>query len=167
VTGIINLRFVAGSGIASGLIELDAGTSMPFAPSHVECVSPDGKWYIGQRHDGGMQPRAPGYDVATTRHEKFVALQCEPEQQASFYEYINGKIGQPYDWRSILDFVDPALNLHAFNHLICSAIVTAGLRAAPHPYFRWPLTKPFHRISPDMLLLLLSSHQEISHEASP
>jgi hypothetical protein len=160
---MIRLRFVTGTEAISALIRLQAGLCMPFTPSHVECVSQDGKSYIGQHCDGGMQARPVGYDAKTVMHEAFVNLPCTDEQEAAFYGYMTSKIGQPYDWRSIISFVDPALNLHDKNHLICSAIQTAGLRAKGCEYFRWPLTVPFHHISPRDLFLMLSSHVEISH----
>jgi hypothetical protein len=167
---MIRLRFVTGNGALSAMIRLQAGICMPFTPSHVECVSQDGQFYIGQHLDGGMQARAIGYDAATlmvlpdgSKSEKFVDLPCTPDQEAAFYAYVHSKIGQPYDWKSILSFIDPVWNLHEFNHLICSAIMTAGLRTEGCEYFPTPLTVPFHHVSPRDLFLMLSSHVEIDH----
>jgi hypothetical protein len=160
---MIRLRFVTATGQLSALIRAQAGICMPFTPSHVEALSQDGKSYIGQHYDGGMQARPVGYDADTMMHEKLVELPCTPEQEAAFYAFVNSKIGQPYDWKSIISFVDPALNLHELNHLICSAIMTAGLRAKGCEYFPMPLTVPFHHISPRDLFLILSSHVQIDH----
>ncbi len=134
---------------------------MPFTPSHVECVSQDSKSYIGQHFNGGMQARAVAYDAAQVSNEKIVDLEASQAEETAFYTYVNSKIGQSYDWQSILDFVDPALNLHQFNHLICSAIMTAALRACG--FFAEPLVVPFHHISPRDLFLILSSHTQIDH----
>jgi hypothetical protein len=69
----------------------------------------------------------------------------------------------PYDWVSILGFVLTEVHLHTVGSLICSAIMTAALRTKGCEYFAMPLTVPFHKISPRDLLLMLSSHVEISH----
>jgi hypothetical protein len=170
MTGNIRLRFVTLNDPTSAMIRFQAGIAMPFTPSHVECVSLDGKSWIGQHLHGGMAKREPGYDRAQlmtlpdgTTSQKFVDLACTPEQQTAFYAYVESKIGQPYDWTSIVSFVDPAWNLHAYNHLICSAIMVAGLRTKRCEYFAMPLTVPFHHISPRDLFLLLSSHVQIDH----
>jgi hypothetical protein len=160
---IIRVRFVRTKGIAGDLIALQAGIAMPFTPIHVESVTPDG-FYFGQHICGGMQKRPAGYDANELIHEKFVAVRCTAKQVAAYYAYLDSKENQPYDWTSILSFVDPALNLHQFNHLICSAITTAAFRTEGCEIFPWPLTVPFHHISPRDLLLMLSALTEISHE---
>jgi hypothetical protein len=158
---VITLRFVTGNSYISALIRKQAGLCMPFTPSHVEALSRDGKSYVGQHMEDGMQARPIGYDAATMLHEKLVPLPVDAEQAEQFYRYIESKIGQPYDWKSIVGFIAPDLNLHDFNHLICSAIMVAGLRACG--YFPMPLTVPFHHISPRDLMLILSSHVQIDH----
>jgi hypothetical protein len=160
----ITLRFVTSPhDPLSALIRLQAGLCMPFTPSHVEALSRDGAHYVGQHLDGGMQARPIGYDGQEIQEiqEKLVQLPCPAEHYDRFQSYCEGRIGAPYDWTSIVGFVDPAWNLHAFNHLICSAEMTAGLRHCG--YFSWPLTVPFHHISPRDLLLILSSHLQIDH----
>src|SRR5579859_5137381 len=152
---MIRIRFVTCNDEVSRLIRLQAGICVPFTPSHVECVSQDGKSYIGQHFDGGMQARPAGYDAALLKSEKIVDLDVAATQEASFYAFVNEKIGQPYDWKSIISFIDPAWNLHELNHLICSAMMTAALRACG--FFPIPLTVPFHHISPRDLFLVLSS----------
>jgi hypothetical protein len=159
---IITLRFVTADDPLSRLIRTQAGISMPFTPSHVEALSRDGKSYIGQHVDGGMLARPIGYDAAESgRKEKLVLLPCDPAQAEEFHDYCESKIGQPYDWKSVISFLAPDINLHDFNHLICSAIMTAALRACG--YFPMPLTVPFHHISPRDLMLILSSHVQIDH----
>ena len=175
--GNIRLRFVAGKGLISDLIRFQAGRSMPMTPSHTECVIPmdwpdrsiAGKW-LGQHAPDGMVARPAGYDADTlmtlpdgSKSQKFVDLPCTLDQQACFYNHVISRIGAPYDLKSIADFADPLLNLHDFGHLICSAEMGWGLRQEPHPYFPFPLTKPLHRLSPDMLFLILSTHVEVSH----
>jgi hypothetical protein len=159
---MIRLRFVTCNDAISEVIRMQAGICMPFMPSHVECVSQDGNSYIGQHFDGGMQARPAGYDAAKLLHEKFVDLEsASSAEEDAFYTFVNSKIGQPYDWQSIISFIDPALNLHQVNHLICSAMMAAALRACG--FFPYPLTVPFHHISPRDLFLVLSSHVQIDH----
>ena len=158
---MIRLRFVTCHDSLSEFIRLQAGICTPFTPSHVECVAQDGKSYIGQLFDGGMQARPIGYDCTSLLHEKFVDLAVASETEDTFYRFVTAKIDQPYDWKSILGFIDPAWNLHDKNHLICSAIMTMALRECG--FFPEPLTVPFHHISPRDLFLVLSSHVQIDH----
>ena len=143
---------------------------MPFVPSHCECVSLDKQWWIGQHADGGMKKRPAGYDIASlmklpdgSMSQKFVDLPCTIDQQNCFYDHIDKRVGAPYDIKSIINFVDPALNLHTIGNLISSAEMGWALRTNPFPYFKWPTVVPFHRWSPLMLFLILSTHVEISH----
>ena len=156
---MIRLRFVAGNDTASLAIILRSQICMPFTPSHVECVTPEGK-YVGQHGKGGMLARDPGYDKATLAHELFLDLPATNEQTNVFYDYISSKLNQPYDWRSIVDYILP-VNFHEFNHAICSAIMVLALRKSG--WLKWPLTVPAHLISPRDLLLMLSGIVEIPH----
>jgi hypothetical protein len=167
---MIRLRFVTGNDRLSALIRTQAGICVPFTPSHAECVSPDGRFYIGEHFGTGMQARPVGYDSADLmtlpdgkKSEAFVDLPCTAEQQAAFYKFVTDKIGEPYDWKSIVSFAAPDVNLHDFGHLICSAIMTAALRSKGCEWFPMPLTVPFHHISPRDLLLMLSCIVEIPH----
>jgi len=165
---VIRIRFVTGNDFASKLIRLQAGVSMPFTPSHAEAVSQDGQSYIGAHLDGGIRARPIDYDAGElltlpdgSKSERVVSLPCTPGQEAAFYAFVNSKIGEPYDWKSILSFIDPAENLHDLDHIICSAFMTYALRACG--FFTWPLTVPFHHISPRDLFLMLSGRVEIPH----
>lgn len=167
---MIKLRFVTCTDTTSEFIRYQAGTSMPFTPSHTEALSQDGKSYIGQHMTGGMQSRPVGYDAAQVmtlpdgrKADIIVGLPCTSDQEAAFYAYVQAKINMPYDWVSILGFVLTEVHLHTVGSLICSAIMTAALRTKGCEYFPKPLTKPFHRISPDLLLAILSTHVEIPH----
>ena len=160
---MIRLRFVKGSALESKAIELREGTAMPFTPSHVECVRPDGK-YVGQHMDGGMQAREPGYDNAKPSDELFLDLPATDDQAAAFYAYVEASIGEPYDWKAILDFALP-VNWHQKFHAICSAKMTLALRTKGCEWFpsRLPLCVPAHDISPRDLMLILSAIVEVHH----
>lgn len=167
---MIRLRFVTGNDMLSRLIRTQAGLAMPFTPSHAEALSQDGKFYIGAHIKGGIEARPVGYDAGELmtlpdgrKSEMIVALPCSSKQENAFYEFVDAKVGAPYDWKSIISFAMPDINLHIADHLICSAFMTAGLRAPGCEYFPMPLTVPFHHISPRDLLLILSSHVQIDH----
>src|SRR5580704_905086 len=130
---MIRLRFVQGMDPESLAIVLRSQICMPFTPSHVECVTPEGK-YLGQHFRGGMAARDPGYDKAYLSKELFVDIEASADQALAFYGYMNAQEGRPYDWSAILDFALP-VNHHDFNHAICSAVVTLGLRKAS--VYRW------------------------------
>jgi hypothetical protein len=165
---MIKIRFVTSKDFSSELIRLDGGISMPFTPSHTEALTQDGTGYIGARIGSGITFQPVGYDADTlltlpdgTKSERIVSLPCTTEQETAFYSFVHSKIGEPYDLRAILGFIDPA-HEHELDHAICSAFMTQSLRDGCN-YFPWPMTKPFHRISPDMLFLILSTHVEINH----
>lgn len=139
---------------------------MPFSPSHVECVTPDGKW-LGQHGFGGMQARDAGYDHGEVeilpdgrRCDIIVSLPVSPEQHDAFYAAATAAIGEPYDWSAILTYAIPGHH-HSKFHAICSAKMFLLLRGID--YFRWPVVVPAHEIDPRDLLLILSTHVEIPH----
>lgn len=159
---VIRFRFAQAKDFGGLLIVLREQLCMPFTPSHVECVTPEGK-YLGQRMDGGMKIRDPGYDKNDIAHELFVNLPATPEQVKSFYDSAHKSIGQSYDWTAILDYAIPTLDLHKYNHSICSAKMLLCMRAAPAPVLHWPMTVPAHLVNPRDFLFLLSALVEIPH----
>ncbi len=146
------LRFVNGTDFVSRLIVAQEKTAMPFTPSHVEAITPEGT-YLGAHYDGGVAERQPGYDKAWVALELVVKLDATPEQDAAFYSFLHSKIGEPYDWQSILGFLAPGHH-HEFDHVICSALQTLALRSCG--WFAAPLAAPAHLISPRDLLIILS-----------
>ena len=166
---MIRISFVTHDDPVSAIIRAQAGTSMPFTPSHAEALSPDGKTYIGAYGFGGIMERPLDYENSyKTYHlpdgrpaRVTVALPATDVQEADFYRFLRSKIGEGYDWLGIIGEALTEVHLHTPDHIFCSAFMTAGLRHIN--YFPWPLTKPFHKITPDALFLLLSSHVEIPH----
>ena len=165
---MITLRFVTGNDLVSRLIRMQAGVSMPFTPSHVEALTPDGIAYIGAHFGKGVAARPVGYDddqLITLRDgsksERLISLPASDAEQAAFHAFVQSKIGEPYDWKAIVGFLEPDAHQHELDHVICSAFMTAALRACG--YFRWPLTVPFHHISPRDLFLILSTQLQIDH----
>jgi hypothetical protein len=165
---MIALRFVTGNDLVSRLIRMQAGVSMPFTPSHVEALSSDRRFYIGAHFDGGVAARPIGYDSDQlmtlsdgSRSERLIELPATDEQARAFHAFLQSKIGEPYDWRAIIGFLAPDVHQHELDHIICSAFMTAALRACG--YFPSPLTVPFHHISPRDLFLVLSTHIQIDH----
>ena len=130
---------------------------MPFTPSHVEAVTPDG-FYLGAHFSGGVQKRPKDYDAGKFSHELFLTLESTEEQAAAFYVFLDKHIGEKYDWRAIIGFIIPE-HEHIPNHTICSALIALALRACN--YFQWPLAAPAHLIDPRDLLLLLSGRMKV------
>lgn len=168
MTAAITLRFVRSKGWSSDAIVMREKTSMPFTPSHVECVTPDGKW-LGQHSDGGMLARDADYDhndVALLpdgrRCEMFVSLPVSPEQADAFYDAAHRAIGEPYDWKAIIGF-GVTWHEHQKFHAICSAKMLLLLRTKGCEYFPWPVTVPAHLVDPRDLMLMLSTHVKIDH----
>ena len=151
------IRFVRSTGLASDAIVALEKTAMPFTPSHVEAVTPDG-FYLSAHFSGGDQKRPKDYDANSFSHELFLTLEATEDQATTFYAFLDKHIGEKYDWEAIIGFLIPAHH-HIPNHAICSALIALALRACN--YFRWPLAAPAHLIDPRDLLLLLSGRMEV------
>ena len=117
------IRFVQGTELSSKLIVAQEKTAMPFTPSHVEAKTPDGGFYLGSMMEGGVQKRPVGYDKGLVAHELLLTLDATPEQDAKFWDFLNSKLGEPYDSAAIFGFVIP-VHEHLLNHAICSALIT-------------------------------------------
>jgi hypothetical protein len=169
----ILLRFVRGTSWTSNLIAAQEKTAVPFTPSHVEALTPDGKSYLGARVGEGVELQPVGYDKGKVAKlpagydatvfpdglcDLHLKLEATPAQSRAFYAYLTSEIGKPYDWLSIVGFVVPE-HFHLPNHVICSALQTLALRAAG--WFPYRLAAPAHLVDPRDLLLCLSTHTQI------
>jgi hypothetical protein len=153
----IIVRFVRSIGLASdGIVALEK-TAMPFTPSHVEALTPDG-FLLGAHLSGGTQKRPRDYDAGQFSHELFLTLEATDDQAAAFYAFLDKHVGEPYDWKAILGFILPE-HEHTLDHAICSALIALALRACN--YFRWPLAAPAHLVDPRDLLLILSARMAV------
>lgn len=151
------IRFVEGGhSLISWDIEARANVAMPIIPSHTEMLSRDGKSYIGAHLEGGIMARPIGYDAATMKDELLLDLGTEGDEAA--FAYMESKIGEPYDWTSIIDFLLP-VNWHQQNHVICSAFMTLTLRKKL--FFPWPIAVPAHMVSPRDLLAMISAKMHV------
>lgn len=157
-TVAMKLRFVAQTTLISELIVLREQIAMPFTPSHVEAVSQDCAFYIGAHIQGGIQRRPIGYDTKTMTHELILDLASTDKQDSDFWAFVETHVGEPYDWKSILDFTLP-FDWHEPNHAICSAFMLLALRACK--WLQWPVAAPAHLISPRDLLLMISARMEV------
>lgn len=156
----MKLRFVTCSDPESTAIRDREGAMAPwvaFTPSHVEMVVAEG--YLGAHADGGVAIRPIGYDKATLTNELILDVGGD---DAAADAYARSKIGTPYDWGAIFDFVDFVLpvDLHEKGHLICSAFMTIASRKARALPYR--LAKLAHQTSPADLLLVFSGRMAIS-----
>jgi hypothetical protein len=152
----MRLRFVTCDdpiSVAIRLRERAMAQHIGFTPSHVEIVTTEG--YLGAHYRGGVQIRPVGYDDFSS--ELFVDVAVPDE--ATAMTYAREKIGMPYDWGAIINFILP-LHFHADNHSICSAFVTLVLQHGG----LFVLAAPAHAVSPRDLLLVLSGRMAISHD---
>ncbi len=154
------IRFVRDSAFTSTLIAAQEKTALPFTPSHVEALTPDGKFYIGAHIDGGVRARPVGYDQATMAHELLLTLEATPAQDDAFHAFLRDHIGEPYDWKAIIGFLLPE-HEHQTQHAICSALIALALRAPGCEWFKFRLAAPAHLVDPRDLLLMLSTHMQI------
>jgi hypothetical protein len=163
------IRFMQGTDLISDDIKWQEKTAVPFTPSHVEALTPDGGFYIGAHLSGGVMKRPVGYDKGSIAKlpdgydktvfpdglcELLLTVAADPATDKAFYEYLDGKIGEPYDWKAIIGFLLPE-HFHLKNHVICSALITLALRFCGR--LAWPLAVPAHEIDPRDLLLIVSS----------
>jgi hypothetical protein len=166
---MIRLRFVRHKGFACAAIVWRSGmVGMPFIPTHAECVTPE--WTcIGQFGHGGMQERQMGYDVKEVYIDRnygpcaiMVELPCTKEQEDQFYTEARKAVldKEPYDWAAPWGFLFPGHH-HTKYHSVCSAKMFLLLRSVS--WFRYPITVPAHLVDPRDLMMILSTHVEISH----
>ena len=166
----IDIRFVTGNDSLSEFIRLQAGVAMPFTPSHCEARTKDGAFYIGAHLEGGILRRPVGYDDKDmmalpdgSKSSRIVSIPCTQMQEDAFYAFVEASVGEAYDWEGILGFILTEFHLHQFGKRFCSAFMAAALRTKGCELFEWPMTVPFHHISPRDLFLVLSTHVEIPH----
>ena len=153
---MIRLRFVGRSDPESLAILFDTGGLY----SHVEAVTPDGK-YLGAHVDGGVQARPADYDKGQFDHDLFVNLAADDVMTDKFYHYLNAVIGEPYDFGAIAAFITH-LDQREKHHVICSALQSLALSPAPGcGWFENWLSVPAHRISPRDLLMVISGRLNI------
>lgn len=158
----ITIRFVTCDDPMSRLIRAQAGVCMPFPPSHVEALSRDGQHWTGQHIDGGCLARPLDYYlVYPNPQEKRVAFPVAQAQYDAFHNYLEKRVGDPYDWRAVIGFALPDIHGHEPGGQICSALIEMCCRAAN--IFPWPVTVPAHHISPRDLMLMASALVEIDH----
>ena len=151
------IRFVEGTALVSKLIIVQEKTAMPFTPSHVEAVTPDG-FYLGAHFDGGVLKRPKDYDKGQFSNELILSLEATPEQDKIFYNFLEGHVNEPYDWKAIIGFVLPE-HEHLINHVICSALIELALRTCS--WFAYPLAAPAHLVDPRDLLLVISGRMRV------
>lgn len=159
------IRFMQGTDLISDDIKWQEKVAMPFTPSHVEALTPDGGFYIGAHLNGGVMKRPIGYDKSSIAKlpngkdcELLLKLEADPATDKVFYDYLVGKIGEPYDWKAIIGYLLPE-HFHLPNHVICSALITLALRSCG--WFSYPLAVPAHEIDPRDLLLMISSRMSV------
>lgn len=153
----MKLRFVTCNDPLSAMIRDREGEASPFTPSHVEMVVAEG--YLGAHDDErGVQIKPVGYDKATMMHELFVMVPLTVDGDRAAEKYARGKLGSPYDWGAILDFILPT-NFHAPRHVICSALMTSTAQAGGA--FPYALARAPHTISPLDLMFWFSGRVDI------
>jgi hypothetical protein len=145
---VIKLRFVHCKDPISDLILVQTGGLY----SHVEAVTPDGK-YLGAHSDGGVLARPSDYDAGKFDRQLFLDLPADNVMALKFYSYLNACLGEPYDFGAIAGFV-AHFDIHQKHRVICSALQTLALRGCW--FFATPLSQEAHEISPRDLLLILS-----------
>jgi hypothetical protein len=145
----MQVRFVKGTDVVSRLIAARQGEAYPFVPTHCELALVDG--YLGAHFKGGVQLRSREYDKGTFSHELFVDVPCDTEKAES---YARSKIGTPYAWSVLVDYLVP-LYVKAPNYLICSSLTVDTLTVGGA--FKSRLAVPSGSVSPRTLLVVLSA----------
>lgn len=177
---MITLRFVRHKGFSCNVVVWRAGmVGMPFIPTHVECLTPEGTclgMFGGGSIIGGLLPglfklgkmeeRPMGYDRDETyildgrRCELTIDLPATDTQAKIFYDGAYASLDEPYDWSAPWGYLLPGHH-HQKSHSVCSAKMLMLLRKCG--FFRWPITVPAHLVAPRDLLMILSTHVEVPH----
>jgi hypothetical protein len=128
----------------------------PNGYSHVEAVTPDGK-YLGA-HTTGVEARPMDYDAGKFNRQKFLFLPADDAASAKFYHYLRAVIGEGYDYGAIFGFVTH-FDLNNKHTVICSGLQTLALRWC----LFFPVVLPVlaHRISVRDLELGLAMRPDV------
>ena len=148
---MIQLQFVSGKGWSSDLIEW-FGHGLY---SHVDCVMPDGR-LLGARLEGGVAVRSPDYEVFERVCR--VGLPVEYSMASGWAEWLLAQVGKPYDKTAIAAFA-AGRDWQEPDSWFCSELAAASLIHCG--YFQWPLVVGANKITPDDLVLVLSSHVQV------
>jgi hypothetical protein len=148
----IELRFVVQKGIFNWLCSL-AQYGDRF--SHCDAVSKEGT-YIGAHLLGGVKEQNLRYDAGTFQKEVFVHLKATEKQEAAFFAFLRGHIGEPYDPIAIVYFfgVFSSRNWYDPGAWTCSRFIAEGLIACG--VVPTNKTVPSSRLTPRDLYLLTS-----------
>lgn len=142
------LRFINSSGFISEAIDFVEGGAGEF--DHTECLDVATNEWIGAHSDGGFQRRP--YDYCKPIRERRYALPCTQEQYDAGMEYLNSKIGAPYDFIDIAgillhkDYSNPA-------RLICSWAMFSYIFSALGELPLNVLPENAHKVTPETLHL--------------
>lgn len=152
-------RFIHSDNLASELIDFYEGERQP---THVDAVFENG--YFGARASkigdvpAGVQLRPFNYEKPTW--EVFVDLEGTAEQETKWKDALLSKEGQPYDFVDVFNFALPFNLRHRYNKMFCSSLqIWALMQSGRIPP---KLTRPYWKIDPAQLLLILSSHVSVT-----
>lgn len=150
----IQIDFLAGTGIASWLIEQ---VGFPRGYSHVASVLADGR-YLDARSDvlgdvpAGVHIREPSTERWVRKRR--VSLQVTAHEYGAWENNLRAHLTVDYDKMAILQWLE-GRSLHTAGRWICSAL---AINAVQHiRKVRYPLVVPAHEISPDSALLILDT----------
>lgn len=124
----LTIRFIHGDDIVSGLI----GYATDSLWTHVECLSRDGKSWIGAHAGTGVQARP--LDWCKPTREAVYAVPVTDEEAEAANTWLESRIGTPYNYADILGLAIHArigMNRH---EIICSAAMLEYLwKASQQP----------------------------------
>jgi len=151
---VIELQFVLGRGLASGLIAYWGCGYNGY--SHVDSALKDGT-LIGARSDN---PGGHGQGVRRrpAKYEKWrrvyrIAIPCTDQQYADWEAFLISQIGDSYDSRDILGLII-GKKLSTNGHWICSRLAYNALQVANKLY---PSVVDSTQITPNTLLACCGS----------
>jgi hypothetical protein len=125
-------------------------------PCHVDAVMPDGRLLGAQSSEmagvpAGVQIRPADY--YTWEKSQVITLNATPDQEKSFWDFLNAQIGCSYNWPSILAFAI-GMDVTEKGEWFCSELIAAALEKCS--FFDKPLSTPPEQITPGALLLIVS-----------
>lgn len=151
----VTLRFVSHPGIFNWACSI---AQYGFWCTHVECVMPDGT-YLGAISDG-VKARPSDYDAGKFSREQFIHVGIAPEHESSFYAFLRGEVGKPYDKGAIWSFYGKrdGRDWQEPDSWFCSELMAAAL--AEYEVFPQKMAESFSRVTPRDLMLLVSTRTE-------
>ncbi|NOR57118.1 MAG: hypothetical protein GQ474_01175 [Sulfurimonas sp.] len=95
--------------------------------SHVEIIDSNGIWYSASPRDGGVRSKLI---IVKDNHWDFLDVPMSPYEEEGVLEFLEGQLGEKYDWLGIYLTMVLPLGIHSKERWFCSEFAIEALKRA-------------------------------------